>query len=148
MRLSILLGFAFGIFLIAAVFWHLWQVQASLASFPIGKVVVGNETWNVYVASTPAQQAQGYMYQHSIGNCNGMGNCLGMLFIMNSTQEICMWMHNTPMPLHQYWIENNTITYSYNAVPFSDKTVCHMGNAVLETNKTIPIGAGIRTNSS
>mgnify|MGYP001626183410 CR=1 FL=1 len=120
----------------------------SLAGFAIGKVMLENNTWNVYVAKTLAQQEQGYMYQHSIGDCNGMGNCLGMLFIMNGTQEICMWMHNTPMPLHQYWIENNAIVYSYNAVPFSDKTICHMGNAVLETNRTIPVGTGFYVNRS
>ncbi len=112
----------------------------SLSEFSIGSIAIANRSWNVYIASTQAQQEEGYMHQYSIGNCNGKGNCLGMLFLMNGTQYVCMWMHDTPMPLYQYWIENGSIAYSYNGIPFSNRIVCHYGNAVLETQKLFQIG--------
>ena len=115
----------------------------SLSSFPVKGIMVANKSWNVYVAINQAQQEQGYMYQHTIGNCNGKRNCLGMLFPMQTNESICMWMHNTPIPLYQYWINSNAIVYAYNGMPFSDQVVCHYGIAVLETNKTLPIGTSV-----
>ncbi|MGC9099521.1 MAG: DUF192 domain-containing protein [Candidatus Micrarchaeia archaeon] len=142
-------AFAITLFIILLPLIYLWYSSFqnyTLSNFPVGTVTIGNKSWNAYIALTPLQQGQGYMYQHSIGNCNGRGNCIGMLFPMNSTQNICMWMHNTPIPLHQYWIENNRIVYAYNGLPFSNAVICHLGNAVLETNESIPLNSSVYFN--
>jgi len=115
----------------------------SLSSFGVGNIIIANRSWNVYIASTTAQQEEGYMYQHSTGNCNGDENCLGMLFPMDANEDICMWMHNTPIPLYQYWIYNGSIAYAYNGIPFSDYTVCHYGNAVLESQQQYAVGTKV-----
>ena len=47
---------------------------------------------NVYIADTPIEQATGLMYMNSMGSCNGIGNCYGMLFVFPNSSEECFWM--------------------------------------------------------
>jgi len=126
--------------------WYFYSFSYGPSGFPLGSIIVAGARWNVYVAYTQAQQEEGYMHQHSIGSCNGKGDCLGMLFPMNKTEKICMWMHDTPIPLYQYWIADNEIVYAYNGVPFSDTIICHIGNAVLETDKFIQLNSSVYFN--
>ncbi len=102
---------------------------------------------NVYVANTIAQQARGFQNAPKIGDCNGKGNCIGMLFIFNSTQQQCMWMHDTVMPLEQEWIAaNGTVIGIHHGEPLSSNVTCFYARYVLETNATagIATGYGIR----
>jgi uncharacterized membrane protein (UPF0127 family) len=90
--------------------------------------------YSAYTATTLQQQEQGYMNQTSIGDCNGLPSCLGMLFIFKNQSEQCFWMANTQIPLEQSWISNQGIvTYVYNASPYSTKSICADGTMVLET---------------
>lgn len=100
---------------------------------------------NAYLALTPKEQQIGLMYQTSFGNCNGQGNCYGMLFAFQNYSELCFWMKNTVLPLKQFWIYNNTITAEENGSPYSTQTYCHAGDAVLEThaNSSLAVGDSI-----
>ncbi len=104
----------------------------------------GSMQGNVYLAVTSEEQAYGLMYQKSIGDCNGAGNCMGMLFIFNNVSRECFWMENTIIPLRQYWITNNTITGVVNGTPYSVTPYCHYGNMVLETNINSTIVPGYK----
>ena len=97
---------------------------------------------NVYLAENQLQQETGLMYVNSMGDCNGLGDCYGMLFVFSNYSEQCFWMDNTLMPLKQFWITGNVITFVYNATPYSTNTICHPGNSVLEAdiNSSLRIG--------
>lgn len=91
-----------------------------------------------YVASNSSQQSQGFQNVTDFGNCNGFASqnneCLGMMFVFQSDQNLCFWMHNTPLPLLQAWIsQNNTVVALYHAQPETDTTVCHNAMYVLES---------------
>ncbi len=109
-----------------------------------------SKTVNAYLALTPSQQTTGLMGRRSMGNCNGLGNCYGMLFIFANRSNACFWMKNTIMPLKQFWITNNAITAAYNATPYSTQVICHTGNEVLETNasSTLQVGDKVRLGRS
>jgi uncharacterized membrane protein (UPF0127 family) len=101
----------------------------------------------VYVASTGAQQIEGFQNATNFGNCNGSASasseCIGMIFVFSGNQSQCFWMHNTIMPLQQVWISGNgTVTYIYHAHPETDFTVCYPAAFVLETNPNATISVG------
>jgi uncharacterized membrane protein (UPF0127 family) len=109
----------------------------------------------VYIASTDSQQAQGFMNETSFGTCNGLaegsngtGNgsgsqCIGMIFVFSEQQDLCFWMHDTPLPLQQDWVgANGTVVYVYQAQPEDDSSVCHDAEFVLETSPSNPIVVG------
>ena len=129
------------------------QRAISLSSFEIERLLIvdlpGNSTLSgfVYVAATAAQQVQGFQGVTSFGNCNGIASnaseCIGMMFVFPSDQEICLWMHNTILPLQQVWISGNgTVSAIYQAQPETDFTVCHSATYVLETNPNLQIRIG------
>ncbi len=99
----------------------------------LAEVSVGGRSYNVYLAITPEQQEKGLMNVTSIGDCDGSGNCLGMLFV-NAGNPECFWMKDTIIPLKQYWISGNEISHVWTGVPESTQVVCSGGNDVLETN--------------
>lgn len=81
----------------------------------------------IYFAMTPEQQAQGLMNITDLSK-----GFVGMLFIFNTTKNPCFWMKNTMLPLHQYWLVNNTIVHTWNGTPYSINIICSRGDAVLE----------------
>ena len=129
------------------------QRAISISSFEIERLQIvnfaGNSTVSgfVYVAATATQQVQGFQGVTSFGNCNGIASnaseCIGMMFVFTSEQEICLWMHNTILPLQQVWISGNgTVSAIYQAQPETDFTVCHSSTYVLETSPNMPISMG------
>lgn len=123
------------------------QSEGALGSENVSKVTLGYQNGtvqsvNVYLAVTSIQQTTGLMNQTSMGTCNGKGNCYGMLFVFPNLSNQCFWMENTIMPLKQFWITNNVITYEYNAIPYSTQVICHIGNEVLETNVNSTLTSG------
>lgn len=86
----------------------------------------------IYFAITPKQQTQGLMNISNLSN-----GFIGMLFIFNTTKKQCFWMKNTILPLHQYWLVNGTIIYTWNGIPYSTNVICNNGDAVLETPNLI-----------
>ncbi|MEM0143604.1 MAG: DUF192 domain-containing protein [Candidatus Parvarchaeum sp.] len=82
----------------------------------------------VYLAISNYQLQRGMMYR------NTFEGAYGMLFVFNSSQQVCMWMANTRIPLEQSWIlQNGTINFIKNAKPFDLNMTCAYGNYVLET---------------
>jgi uncharacterized membrane protein (UPF0127 family) len=133
-----------------------YSPAVSLSTFEVEEIEIINQangsTTNglVYVASTNAEQVQGFQNAQTFGNCNGLSrntstSCLGMIFVTKSTQNLCFWMHDTPLPLQQVWImSNGTVAFIYQAQPESLKTVCQTAMDVLETNPSISISVGDR----
>ncbi len=82
----------------------------------------------VYLAVSNYQLTRGMMYRGSFEGA------YGMLFVLNSTQQTCMWMANTRIPLEQSWIlQNGTVDYIKDAKPFDLNNTCANGRYVLET---------------
>lgn len=82
----------------------------------------------IYIATSEYQLTRGMMFQ---SNFQG---AYGMLFVMNSSQQICMWMKNTQIPLERIWISSSgNITYIKNAMPYDMNITCAEGKYVLET---------------
>ncbi len=106
-------------------------------------------TYSIYLALTMQQQQEGYMNVSTIGNCNNMGNCLGMLFVFPNYSDECFWMKNTTIPLRQTWINPSGYpTYSYVGTPLSLEPICSYGKYVIETLPNTTISGHITTNSS
>lgn len=137
----------------AAYYISTQQKLSSLSGFGVEHIEINSGDSNsniqgyVYVASTSSEQTQGFMGITSFGNCNGFAafesECIGMIFPVSNTQQICLWMHDTPIPLLQVWIsENGTVTALYQAQPESDKSVCYPGMYVLETKQDLQITIG------
>ena len=118
----------------------------SLNEFPVRSISLTNKAnntktdYNVYIAATPLLMQKGYMNATNLGNCDNKGNCLGMLFVFNTSQDICMWMKNTEIPLNQIWFNSNgIIVKEAKAQPYSTNEICAYGEFVLETNRSIPL---------
>jgi uncharacterized membrane protein (UPF0127 family) len=135
------------------------QKLSSLSGFGVEHIEIDSANSNstidgyVYVAATSSEQTQGFMGITSFGTCNGFAanesECIGMIFPVSSTQQICLWMHDTPIPLLQVWIsQNGTVTTLYQAQPESDKSVCYAGMYVLETKPDLQITIGSRLTQS
>lgn len=117
-------------------------VHGPEGNFPIGRISIGNSSYNVYIAANAALQEQGYMNSSSIGSCGGLGNCAGMLFLFRNYSTECFWMKNTIMALKQSWIANGTVNYTYIGTPYSTAIICSPGNMVLETLPNFSINYG------
>ena len=73
-----------------------------LAAFPRGPLEIGEgktkHTFEVWLADTPARQAQGLMFVRSLPELRGM------LFVHESPKPMSMWMKNTYIPLDMVFI--------------------------------------------
>lgn len=78
------------------------QLQ-DLDQFPRASVTItsksGKHDFDVWVADTPARQAQGLMFVRSLGAG------AGMLFVLDEPRLMTMWMKNTFIPLDMVFIE-------------------------------------------
>ena len=132
-------SFAFFIFLIffifISVFLFLYQNQELPLSFYFQKGSIAMKACNtckvlnetVYIAASGYQQTRGMMFR------NSFEGAYGMLFVMNSGEQVCMWMENTKIPLEQVWINSNgNISFIKNAIPYSTNITCAQGEYVLE----------------
>jgi uncharacterized membrane protein (UPF0127 family) len=135
-----------------------------LSSFQVERITISNGSTSnstttnsvieglVYVASTVDQQVQGFQNVTNFGNCNGFSSnssarCIGMIFVTSSTQNLCFWMHDTPLALEQVWISSSyKVVYVFQAQPESEKSVCQNAQDVLETspNMTVTLGEEVR----
>lgn len=135
-----------------------------LSSFKVERIIISNPSSDnrsgtisssslvkeglVYIASTAAEQIQGFQNVTSFGSCNGLSTnestqCIGMIFVTTSTQNLCFWMHDTLLPLQQVWISSSgKVVYIYQAQPKSDNSVCQTALDVLETSPNISISLG------
>ena len=122
---------------------HRLNGSAALDSaFPVGRLMIGNSTYFVYVANSTLLQQEGYMNATGIGDCRGMGRCAGMLFLFSNDSIQCFWMKNTLFRMNQSWISDGRINYAYEGLPLSMDNICSRGSMVLETNLSFPIRLG------
>ena len=88
--------------------------------------------FEVELARSPHEQAQGLMFRRELADDGGM------LFIYDSDQTISMWMKNTLIPLDMLFIEGNGRIAKVVArtVPLSTRTISsdHLVRGVLELN--------------
>jgi hypothetical protein len=102
----------------------------------------GEKTFEVEIAKTPQQQAQGLMYRRS------MAADAGMLFVYARPQRVSYWMKNTFIPLDMLFIaaDGRIVNIRQRTVPHSLAPVRSDGEvlAVLELNGGTTSRLGIK----
>ena len=90
----------------------------------------GSRTFDIELAVSIAEQAQGLMYRTSLADTHGM------LFLHSRPGEVRMWMHNTYIPLDMVFIRADGTVHRIErgAEPLSDHVIYSQGpvSAVLE----------------
>lgn len=80
---------------------------------PVMKVQIGNYSMNLWVATTPEEQARGLMGQPNLGTARTRG----MLFLFPHKQKVTFWMKNTPEPLRLLWILHHKVVKAIDMPP-------------------------------
>lgn len=112
------------------------------SSLTIESASGGKFRFDIELAETMAQQAQGLMYRE------GMPADAGMLFIYDSVRPASFWMKNTLIPLDMLFIgpDGRIVNIHERAVPQSLDSVNSAGpvKAILELNGGMSARLGIR----
>ncbi|HKJ50571.1 MAG TPA: DUF192 domain-containing protein [Gammaproteobacteria bacterium] len=66
------------------------------------RIVIGNEAYQVELATTPEERGRGLMYREHLDPRGGM------LLVYRSPGNHRIWMKNVPIPLWVYWIDGNS----------------------------------------
>lgn len=102
----------------------------------------GRFRFDVELAFTPAQQAQGLMFRDK------MAPDAGMLFVYDRPQPAAFWMKNTLIPLDMLFIaeDGRIVNIHGRAVPHSEEAIRSAGpvKAILEINGGMSARLGIR----
>jgi uncharacterized protein len=107
---------------------------AQLKDFPRSQLTIqrrdGRDTFQVWLARTPAQQEQGLMWIRKLPADSGM------LFLLDSPRDMTMWMKNTYVSLDMLFTDSRgRITHiAHRTTPLSEALVSSGGevSAVLE----------------
>ena len=124
------------LFLAAALLAFTNSAHAELVSFTKSKLVIttakGKFPFDIELALTPPQMAQGLMYRRTLATD------AGMLFDYGDPQPIAMWMKNTFIPLDMIFIakDGKVVDLHERAVPMSLATIESKvpAKAVMEVN--------------
>jgi hypothetical protein len=68
-----------------------------------GKVIIEDQTLDVYLAQTPAEREVG------LSSFGGLKSDQGMLFVFESTGRPSFWMKNMKFPIDIIWINSNQV---------------------------------------
>lgn len=113
-----------------------WRASAQNGGFPKSSLVIvtskGRHPFNIEMALTNRQQAQGLMFRRS------MAADAGMMFDYRAPQIITMWMRNTFIPLDMIFVgaDGRIINIAERTVPQSEAIVpsARPARAVIEVN--------------
>jgi uncharacterized membrane protein (UPF0127 family) len=98
---------------------------AGLSGFPKARILVGGVEFEVYVATTPAQQAEGLM-NATESQLEPLfdGTPRGMLFVFPTEAVRSFWMKDTEVPLDlAYARDDGTIAEIHGMVPLDETPV-------------------------
>jgi uncharacterized membrane protein (UPF0127 family) len=120
--------------------------RADLLTFSKSKLVIatakGQFPFDIELALTPPQMAQGLMYRRALAAD------AGMLFDYGNPQPIAMWMKNTFIPLDMIFVgkDGKIVDYHERAVPMSLDTIESKvpAKAVIEVNAGTVARLGIQ----
>lgn len=70
---------------------------------PTQTATIGGHTFNVQIAKTETEQAQG------LSSISSIKNTEGMLFLFNPPSQPTFWMKNMRFPIDILWIRNNKV---------------------------------------
>lgn len=117
--------------LLGAIFVALSASAQGLAKFDrAGLAIVDSagqrHKFNVELALSPQQQAQGLMFRQQ------MAPDAGMLFVYRTPIEITMWMKNTFLPLDMVFVgpDRKVLRIAERTVPQSEATISSGGRAI------------------
>ena len=121
--------------------------QSTLQSFPTDRLSIETADgqrldFEVELALTPEQRAQGLMFRRDLPERGGM------LFVYGKEWDVSMWMKNTVIPLDMLFIEGDgrIVAIAERTVPQSLETISsgRMVTGVLELNGGTAARLGIR----
>jgi uncharacterized protein len=124
-----------------------WNIaEAQLQTFPKGEVTIvsagGRHRFQVELATTPEQMAQGLMFRKSLAED------AGMLFDYGRPEPASFWMKNTLIPLDMIFIgaDGRIVNIHERAVPLSLDAINSAGpvRAILEVNGGTASRLGIK----
>lgn len=135
-------GVLFSVLVLFAVFPAAALETFGRSSLTVETVGGGRYRFDVEMAETPAQQAQGLMFREK------MAADAGMLFVYDRPQPASFWMKNTLIPLDMIFIgaDGRIVNIHQNAVPHSEAAVNSAGpvKGILEINGGMSSRLGIR----
>jgi len=111
--------------------------QSGFATFATGSLSIetaagGKHDFQIELAETPDQRAQGLMFRRELAAD------AGMLFLFGNSDVRAMWMKNTLIPLDMLFIDETgkIVRIEQRTVPHSERTIVSGGpvSAVLELN--------------
>lgn len=112
--------------LFASVFFVINPVLADEPEFRDATITVGNGTYKVQVADTPAALERGLMYRASIEPYEGM------LFVFQAPQRVTFWMKDTTIPLEiAYFNQQGKLLEIRGLIPMDRTPVPSMSEQIM-----------------
>jgi uncharacterized membrane protein (UPF0127 family) len=102
------------------------------------QVCLRDSCFNVELAITPSEQAQGLMFRYSLDSN------AGMLFIYKEEQRRAFWMKNTYIPLDIIWLnrDGEVVYIAKNVQPCRDASYCPIISPDVAAAYVLEVNAG------